>query len=121
MTSTPTDDRDYLILDRALVVFSEPRLLDVAGPGAIGYVVVQPPAPGDRFGDFAACHVPGLSVAQVAAFREFAVLRLYSFMKNGPLPELWQKRTIDNGWQAWLSCRYLDVTIPDVVPHDWSL
>jgi hypothetical protein len=81
-------------------------------------VVVARPHPTGWF--FSAHHRPNLDSASVEHFAEFARVRAYLLLTQGPSVGTWAPGPGDD-WIAWspAECAEATALIPDAVPADW--
>jgi hypothetical protein len=91
-----------------------------AGDGAtpcVGAVMARPHPTGWFF---SAHHRPDLRPEEIANFAEFARVRVYLFLTEGPRVTTWRPGAGDD-WVAWSRENHLELVdeIPDAVPANW--
>ena len=70
---------------------------------------------------FSAHHRPGMAREELTHFAEFAKVRVYLLLTQGPAPTTWVPGPRRHEWIAWSFAGRPDVAlIPDAVPANWS-
>jgi hypothetical protein len=91
--------------------------LDEPDRRQVGVVVARP----HPTGWFLSAHVrPEMDSASIEHFAEFARVRAYLLLTQGPTARTWAPGLGDR-WVAWLPAEYAEAAaaIPDAVPADW--
>jgi hypothetical protein len=84
----------------------------------LGAVVARPHLTGWFF---SAHHRADLGAEELAHFAEFARVRVYLLLTEGPKAATWAPGAGDDDWVAWSREDHLDLAdaIPDAVPAHW--
>jgi hypothetical protein len=69
-------------------------------------------------------HRPELDAGEVEHFAEFARVRAYLLLTQGPTTETWSPGGGTDDWVAWVAWSLVDEfrvaeLVPDAVPADW--
>jgi hypothetical protein len=106
---------DWWALAGAVQVFND---LADSDPTRVGAVVARPHATGWFL---SAHHRPDLDAADVEHFAEFARVRAYLLLTQGPTAQTWTPGCGNDDWVAWSLVDEFRVAelVPDAVPADW--
>ena len=85
----------------------------------LGLVLARPHATGWFF---SAHHRPGMAPEELICLAEFAKVRAYLFLTQGPTSTTWVAGPRCDEWIAWSLAEQPDVAglVPDAVPANWT-
>lgn len=70
---------------------------------------------------FSAHHEPGMSPDELSHLAEFAKVRAYLLLSQGPTPSTWVPGPAPDEWLAWSLAERRDLAlVPDAVPANWG-